>query len=259
MMEHDYRKFYTEKYASGEYGGSAKGADKPFYPRLIRFITEYRVSGKDRCLEIGSGKGAFQDVVADYTGIDYSESVSGYYHKPFISASATDLPFEDESFDYLWSNAVWEHISEPEIALNEAIRVLKKGGVFLLAPAWHCRPWAANGYQVRPYSDFNLFGKIYKFIIPALNFLPYRMLKMFVKRVFWTFVYCFTPSERFHLPYKKLEANYEVFWQSDSDACCDLDPFLTILWLRAKGYEIVSHPKFINQFLARNEAIEIKK
>lgn len=268
----NYRNFYTEKYASGEYGGATTEVKKhPFYPRLERFVTKYGINDKYyksnsnndslsvKCLEIGSGKGLFQDVVNDYTGLDYSESVDKYYHKPFVSASATELPFDSDSFDYIWSRAVWEHIPDPEKALEEAMRVLKPKGVFLLAPAWHCRPWAANGYQVRPYSDFGMFGKLYKLIIPILDFLPYRIVKMLVKRVFWLVVFGFTPTERFRLPYKKLKPNYEVFWQSDSDACCGLDPFLTILWCKSKGYKVVSHKSFIKAFLSKNEAIEIQK
>lgn len=261
-MSKKYREFYTEKYAAGEYGGAdnTKAQEKDGYKRLESFIRKYRIRETNgKCLEIGSGKGFFQDMVDDYTGIDYSESVSEYYHKPFISASATDMPFEDNSFEYMWSRAVWEHIPEPEKALRESMRVLCSRGVFLFSPAWHCRPWAANGYQVRPYSDFNILGRIYKFIIPALDFLPYRAAKMFVKRTVWLIVYALTPKSKFKLPYKRLRPNYEIFWQSDSDACCDLDPFLTILWLKANGYKIPSHPNMVKQFFARNEAIEIRK
>lgn len=100
---------------------------------------------------------------------------------------------------------------------------------------------------------------MYKFIIPALNFLPYRMAKIFVKRLFWLIVYKFSYKKNFRLPYKKLKANYDVFWQSDSDACCDLDPFLVMLWAKTKGYKISSHVGFWCQFLSRNEAIEIEK
>ena len=259
-MNPKYRNFYTEKYATGEYGGSdeLKKEEKTGYNTLESFIKKYNI-GESKCLEIGSGKGLFQDMVKNYTGLDYSESVSKYYHKPFVSGSAMELPFADNSFDFIWSFAVWEHIPDPESALREAMRVLCPGGYFLFAPAWHCRPWAANGYQVRPYSDFDFWRKIYKFTIPIRNLLPYRMMKMLVKRVFWLIIYLFTPNYKFKLPYKKLKANYEVFWQSDSDACCDLDPFLTILWLKANGYKIPSHSNLVKQFFSRNEAIEISK
>ena len=132
-MSKKYRDFYTEKYASGEYGGAdeTKAEEKNGYKRLESFIRKYNIRETNgKCLEIGSGKGVFQDMVEDYTGLDYSESVSKYYHKPFISASAMELPFEDNSFDFMWSQAVWEHIPEPEKALRESMRVLRSGGYF---------------------------------------------------------------------------------------------------------------------------------
>ncbi len=255
-----YRDFYTEKYASGEYPGGTGSIYSESIDDLRMFLSKYDVEHRNsKCLEIGSGKGALQDIVTDYTGLDYSESVQVYYHKPFFSASATDLPFEDNSYDYIWSRAVWEHIQEPEKALNEAMRVLKSGGVFFFSPAWHCRPWAANGYLVRPYSDFNIWGKIYKFMIPFFNSVPYRTVVLFIRRMFWLLVFIFSDKESFRLPYRKLKPNYEVFWQSDSDACCDLDPFLTILWCKSKGYSVPSHDGFLKQFLSRHEAIEIRK
>ncbi|MCK4250318.1 class I SAM-dependent methyltransferase [candidate division WOR-3 bacterium] len=39
------------------------------------------------------------------------------------------LPFKNESFDSCICNAVLEHVKEPEIALRECNRVLRRGGV----------------------------------------------------------------------------------------------------------------------------------
>lgn len=45
--------------------------------------------------------------------------------------NALDLPFEDESFDFVIGNSFLHLISKPEIAIKEIYRVLKKGGKFL--------------------------------------------------------------------------------------------------------------------------------
>ena len=45
--------------------------------------------------------------------------------------NALDLPFKDESFDYVIGNSFLHLISTPEIAIKEIYRVLKKGGKFL--------------------------------------------------------------------------------------------------------------------------------
>jgi SAM-dependent methyltransferase len=46
-----------------------------------------------------------------------------------VVGDAHDLPFPDFSFDYVWCNAVLEHLRDPRQAANELIRVLKPGGV----------------------------------------------------------------------------------------------------------------------------------
>ena len=49
----------------------------------------------------------------------------------FQKASATELPFEDESFTHLWSQAVIYHVPDKVGALSEAYRVLAKGGIMV--------------------------------------------------------------------------------------------------------------------------------
>jgi ubiquinone/menaquinone biosynthesis C-methylase UbiE len=47
----------------------------------------------------------------------------------FRNASIYDLPFESESFDAVFSHAVFTHLSDPVAALIELRRVLKPGGM----------------------------------------------------------------------------------------------------------------------------------
>ena len=49
----------------------------------------------------------------------------------FKKASATDLPFEDESFTHLWSQAVIYHVPDKLAVLAEAYRVLEPGGIMV--------------------------------------------------------------------------------------------------------------------------------
>lgn len=55
----------------------------------------------------------------------------------FIQASIYDLPFPDNSFDAVFSHALFEHLQEPVKALQEIYRVLKPGGkVGVRSPDW---------------------------------------------------------------------------------------------------------------------------
>src|SRR5215203_1674555 len=138
-----------------------------------------------KVLEIGSGRGYLQDIVNDYTGLDISPSVRRFYHKNFVLGSANSMPFADSTFDGGWSIWVLEHVPNPEAVLAEIRRVLKPGAVFYLFPAWTCNAWAADGYGVRPYSDFRLGGKLVKASVPiresrlykAVHRAPVRLMR----------------------------------------------------------------------------------
>lgn len=80
---------------------------------------------------------------------------------------------------------------------------------------------------------------------------------MFVKRIA-IYIRFLVHRKNFPLIFKKLNANYEVFWQSDSDACNDLDPFSVILWFESRGCKCVSHPTRFRQFMSRTGTIELK-
>jgi len=57
----------------------------------------------------------------------------------FQVADALDMPFADDSFDFVWSMESGEHMPDKEKFLQECYRVLKPGGIFLMA-TWCHRP-----------------------------------------------------------------------------------------------------------------------
>ena len=144
--------FYNSAYSGEHYASSLTHKDHFAASEIIGFINKFQLTNA-RCLEVGSGRGAFQDVVDDYTGTDLSETVEQNYHKPFHIANAETLPFADDSFDAVWTITVLEHVPDPEGALREIRRVLRSDGLLLLKPAWNCRPWICEGIPVRRYGE----------------------------------------------------------------------------------------------------------
>jgi len=247
------KEFYDKAYKKKGYATASHPQNHSDYISLKKFVEKYDLK-KKKCLEIGTGRGAFQDLVEDYTGCDLSCTIGTNMRKPFVQGDATSLPFGDNQFDALWTIHTLEHIHEPELALSEMCRILKPSGLLYLAPAWHCRSWARDGYPVRHYSEFDLKGKIIKSSILIRNKIWYRAIFIFLKRTYRLIKYMIKPGP-ITFKYLKLNPNYDVFWMADSDACCSIDPYESILWFCSRGHICHSYQTWYSQFLVRTGPI----
>jgi SAM-dependent methyltransferase len=225
---------------------------------LLEFITKWKLEEK-KCVEIGSSKGLFQDLVHDYTGVDIGEHLSVHYHKKYVVASGANLPFRDQSFDAIFSYTTYEHIPGIEIALKEIVRILKPKGVCLFAPAWHTRSWFAQGYKLRRYNGLTIGQKLIKFSIPFRDHVLIRWPLVFGRRLYRLCVQEISGNQPRPLEYKRLKPNYEVYWQSDSDACNSIDPFDVILWFKSRGFVCHGYRSLIRTLFVRTDALEFQK
>lgn len=83
--------------------------------------------------------------------------------------------------------------------------------------------WAADGYPVRPYRDFNWQGKLIKASITIRNSVVWRALLIFPKRFYRRLRFLAGKPYKV-LMYKKIRTNWDRYWASDSDACNSIDP-----------------------------------
>lgn len=90
-----------------------------------------------RILDVATGAGYIAEVAtqrgADATGVDFSAAQVRMAREQFPAvrfeqADAEALPFDSESFDAVVNGFGMCHVSNPDIALREAFRVLKRGG-----------------------------------------------------------------------------------------------------------------------------------
>jgi ubiquinone/menaquinone biosynthesis C-methylase UbiE len=90
-----------------------------------------------RVLDVATGPGyaaaAAADLGASVVGVDMAPAMVELARQlhptvDFRVAQAEALPFEDDSFDAVVSNFVAPHLSRPELAVAELVRVLRGGG-----------------------------------------------------------------------------------------------------------------------------------
>ncbi|MBL8174192.1 MAG: class I SAM-dependent methyltransferase [Bryobacterales bacterium] len=240
--------FYNEAFDSEP---ASKPDAETNYERIARLAAEqYGVKGlvtdfvrangleNKRVLEVGAGKGSLQDIVADYTGLDLSASARKHFHKPFVQASATNMPFRDGEFDAIWTVWVVEHIPNPEHAMMEIRRVVKDGGYVFFMPAWNCVWWAADGLEVRPYSELGVMGKVQKASLPLISSLwytaAYRLPVIGMRSL------AAMQGGPTRLRFERLKPNYEQYWQADSDAVIRLERTEAAMWFTSRGDECLN-------------------
>lgn len=93
-----------------------------------------------KVLEIGCGYGFFLEMIGKYSGqavgiekyLDPAGSVLNNKDIKFVKADAVKLPFRNESFDFVYSVDVIEHIDNDSEFVKESLRVLKKNGTIII-------------------------------------------------------------------------------------------------------------------------------
>lgn len=157
-----------------------------------------------RVLVVGCGPKpvAVQDLLAlgfDAVGIEplpesYASACQHVGRDRIYMATAEEMPVASASFDAVVTHSVLEHVDSPDIAMAEAYRVLKPGGVAYVG--------TTNRYK------FDVRGRNGEFAVPFYNWFPRLVKEGYVLR---------------HLHYDPALASYSprpaVHWFSFADLC----------------------------------------
>jgi ubiquinone/menaquinone biosynthesis C-methylase UbiE len=152
-------------------------------------------SGK-KVLDIGTGNGKLAFALAqnknEVIGIDIStialetansklQNLSGYHSLPisFQYGDARHLNFPDQSFDFVVSHDLIEHLTENDflLHLNEVERVLKIGGTYLFWTPSRLRGGSSLGLHLKEYTIEEMVG-ILKNKILKYNWIDARFFKL---------------------------------------------------------------------------------
>ena len=128
---------YTSKWYQQRYSGSGF-----LYHSIIvtDMLDGVRMSDRksDKVLDVGCGLGFLSQHYPnfDIVGIDISDGMLAHNPHKWIKASVYDIPFENNTFDFVVCRSLLHHLENPMDGINEMYRVLKPDG------KWVC--WDPN-------------------------------------------------------------------------------------------------------------------
>lgn len=140
-------------------------SDNPIHQRLLKayHITEDFIHGD--VLEVGCGEGRgielLRSYVDSYVAVDKIAEVIArlqekYKDVSFNQANIPPLPYKDNSFDFVLSFQVIEHIKKDGLFLEEIHRVLKPGGKAFISTPNIKMTLSRNPWHIREYTSEEL-------------------------------------------------------------------------------------------------------
>ena len=159
------------------YGRAAKNYDKfwDFYivPSYSKTLARVDLQKGSKILDLGCGTGALLKILEDrfpsseLTGIDLTEEMLAVAKQKLsdnvelLLGSASNLPFDSESFDWVIMSNVIGHLADKKTALKEIHRVLKNPGKIVITD------WTR---------DFQTMNLVH-FCTKLINYSQYRSLR----------------------------------------------------------------------------------
>ncbi len=102
---------------------------------LLQSIKELAPKLTGRLMDFGCGAKPYKSLfsVSEYIGVDYDGEGHNHNNEDIeVFYDGVNIPFDNETFDSIFSSEVLEHLFNPEDILKELNRVMKTGGKILL-------------------------------------------------------------------------------------------------------------------------------
>jgi SAM-dependent methyltransferase len=186
-------KIYGELYSKGV----------PQEDRILKLIKLLKGYSFEKFLDIGCGDGSLTLFLAklvkakDIKAVEIAEDGAKRTREKGIDCYVIDvdsepLPFEDETFDFVFCGEIIEHLFDPDHLLSEVHRVLKTNGIAIFTTpnlaAWYNRILLLFGYQpysvsvsLKHYAVGKLFEKSSSAGKEHIRFFTLRALKSLLK------------------------------------------------------------------------------
>lgn len=123
-----------------------------------RWLEKYSVLYRGTVYDLGCGEAPYKDwfmqFVEQYIGVDWTDSLHNIKADIVVDLNAP-LPIDDAVADTVLSFSVMEHLSEPQLMLNEAHRILKPDGSLIMQAPWQWRIHEAP-YDFFRYTPYGL-------------------------------------------------------------------------------------------------------
>lgn len=156
-------------------------ASENFFEQKIR-----EIAAEDKVVDLGGGRG-FQKGLAhfkkyfkdNYISLDFDSET-----RPDVVGDVQDLPFKNEEFGALICISVLEHVENPQKAVDEMYRILRKGGKALVYAPFLYSYHAKEG----SYQDFFRFSSDgIKYLFRKFSHLEYQPTRKFFEMWFLLF------------------------------------------------------------------------
>ena len=139
--------------------------------KFMELNFSYKKTKGLKVLDVGAGDKPYKKYFnnANYESCDSKEALeeinlSKNQEHTFYCDITKNIPRNDETYDIVVCNQVFEHINEPQKAANEIYRVLKKNGEFYMSVP------QCQGVHMEPHNYFNFLNYGIKYILLKSNF-----------------------------------------------------------------------------------------